>query len=183
MKIFRISFISVVLLSACNSTPSAKNFSGNWQPINIFQESTREIPLIKQHYFEPLPIDGTLKNMLERWSRESKVRLDYTHPSDFTLHRPASTVRQPNLEAALQELNDIYAPQKISINLESGKIVVKAKIEAVLPTFKSADTQEPAPENLKKTPKAPIPTVVNVFNLPTINGLDETIKPTNAITK
>lgn len=180
MKILRISFLSAVLLSACNSTPPAKNFSGNWQPVNVFQESTREIPLVKQHYFEPLPIDGTLKNMLERWARESKTGLSYMFTSDYTLHVPVATIKQPNLEAALQELNDVYAPQKINIGMESGQIVVRAKLEEL--SMNKTARAEVVAESEKIAPAKLAQPVLDATN-PALDPLDEAIKMANAIAK
>lgn len=135
MKKKHIGFSIVALLVAgCNSTPPAVNFSGSWQPINVYSTETLEIPLIRQHYFEPLPIDGTLKNMLSRWAREAGYGINYTHTSDFTLPLLASKIKQPNVEAALVEINDIYAPQKIGAFIENNQIVVRARVdEPILP--------------------------------------------------
>ena len=115
----------VLTLGGCNSTPPAPNFSGSWQPLNTYADRITEIPLVRQHYFEPLPIDGTLKSMLSRGGREAGMSLNYNYTSDFTLSNEIARIKQPNIEAAIAEINEIYATQQIAISVESGQLTVQ----------------------------------------------------------
>lgn len=117
----------VLTLGGCNSTPPAPNFSSSWQPLNTYADKITEIPLVRQHYFEPLPIDGTLKNMLSRWGHEAGMSFNYNHTSDFTLSHEVSRIKQPNIEAAIAEINEIYTTKQIVISVASGQLVVERK--------------------------------------------------------
>lgn len=119
----------VLTLGGCNSTPPAPNFSGSWQPLNTYADKITEIPLVRQHYFEPLPIDGTLKNMLSRWGHEAGMPLNYNHSSDFTLSQEVARIKQPNIEAAIADINEIYATKQIVISVAHEQLMVERKIQ------------------------------------------------------
>ncbi|HEX7814867.1 hypothetical protein [Dyella sp.] len=121
-------FVSVLSLTACG-TPPPRDFGGRWKPLNAFQKETREIPLGEAYLFQATPTDGTLKNMLTRWTHDTGMQLAYQHASDFTLHAPVAGIHTPNLVAATTELNAIYARQGLSIAVETKKIIVQAMHE------------------------------------------------------
>jgi len=118
------SLCLAAMLAACAA--HAPDFGGRWRPVNVFAETPREIPLQRAQVFAASPVDGTLRNLLQRWAQEAHLRLDYAHPSDFTLHRAAADVRASDLREALARLSQAYAGQRVVASLEEGRIVVRA---------------------------------------------------------
>ena len=96
--------LSLLVLTACASRP-APDLAGRWKPINRYAVTPQEIPLYQSYVFFVSPLDGTLKNTLERWSKDSKMTLSYLHPSDFTLHAQVAGIRTSNLQDALKQLS------------------------------------------------------------------------------
>lgn len=116
--------LAASLLAACAARP-APDFRGRWQPVNRYAETTQEIPLQQAYLFQPAPMDRTLKTMLERWARDSKMALAYGHPSDFTLHAPVAGIQTADLHEALARLNAIYAPHGVVLELADNRLVVR----------------------------------------------------------
>lgn len=112
------------MIAGC-AARAAPDFRGRWQPVNRYSETTQEIPLHQLYVFHPAPMDGTLKTMLARWMRDSRMLLVYEHPSDFTLHAPVAGIRTSDLGDALGQLNAIYAPQHVSIVLADNRVIVQ----------------------------------------------------------
>ncbi|GAB6197460.1 hypothetical protein [Lysobacter xanthus] len=123
-----IRFLSVAgvlaLLTACTTTP-APAFSGRWKPVNRFAEQTQAIPLRSAYAYYAAPVDRTLKSLLERWARDSRMELDYRHDSDFTLHRPVADVHSDDLKTALAQLTALYAAERVDIAIDGSRIVVR----------------------------------------------------------
>lgn len=113
----------VVVLSGCATRP-APDFGGRWNGVNRYAASAEEIPLNKAYVFHASPMDGTLKTMLTRWSKDSKMTLSYLHPSDFTLHEPVAKIHTNDLQQAVSQLNTAYADQQISVTASANQIVV-----------------------------------------------------------
>jgi hypothetical protein len=109
---------------ACASRP-APGISGHWTPVDRYAQRPQEIPLYPSHEFYAAPLDRTLKTMLARWARDSKLALNYQHGSDFTLFEPVSRIRTPELQQALAQLSALYAEQQVEIALIDGAIVVR----------------------------------------------------------
>lgn len=112
------------LLSACATRP-APDFGGRWKTVNHFAEETQAIPLQETYLFYASPMDGTLKNMLERWADDNNMVLTYRHPMDYTLHTAVADIRTPSLQEALSQLNAAYASQQVSISVSGNEIVVR----------------------------------------------------------
>ncbi|MCP3044097.1 hypothetical protein [Xanthomonas euvesicatoria] len=122
---------AVVMLSAC-ATKAAPDFGGRWKPVNRFAKTTMEIPLYKSYVYQATPMDGTLKTMLERWSRDSSMELDYKILSDYTLFGAVSDIGSTNVSEAAASLSSIYAQQGVSVLIVGNKIVVQpAAVSAV----------------------------------------------------
>lgn len=119
-----LALLLPVVLAACGTVP-APDFSGRWRPVNRFAETTEAIPLYQSYVFQSSPMDGTLKNMLTRWAKDSNMTLSYLHPSDFTLHAPVASVRAVNAQEAVSQLNAIYAAQHVSLAVEGSQIIVR----------------------------------------------------------
>jgi len=113
-----------LVMAAC-AAKSAPNFRGRWQPVNQFAETPREIPLHQAYVYAPLPLDRTLKSMLTRWARDSRMALSYRHGSDYTLHQPVAHIRTSDLQVALQQLNRAYALQGVVISADDSQITVR----------------------------------------------------------
>lgn len=121
----------VSLLAACGTTP-APNFRGRWQPVNRMDEVPRELPLHQAYVYAPSPMDRTLKTMLTRWARDSRMTLSYLYGSDFTLHQPVAGISSQSLQQAVADLNAAYAGQGIVIDADARQITVRAA-SAVVP--------------------------------------------------
>ncbi|HEY4581262.1 MAG TPA: hypothetical protein VIG88_00100 [Lysobacter sp.] len=118
------TFLLVAGLAAC-ATPPPAQVRGRWKPVNHFGDQPQAIALKPAYVYYAAPVDRTLKALLERWARDSRMTLDYRHDSDFTLYRPVAEVRGNDLHAALGRLASLYAPQQVSIAVEADRIVVR----------------------------------------------------------
>lgn len=112
-----------VLFAGCASSTAPK-VKGHWNPVNRFAESTEAIPLRPTHEFYALPVDGTLKNLLQRWANDSGRTMSYLHGEDFTLHTPVARIHTTDLSQAASELSAAYAGQSVRIEVEPDRIVV-----------------------------------------------------------
>lgn len=122
-RLFALLLLALAV-AACGPRP-APDISGRWKAVNRYAEQTEEIPLAKTYVFQAAPMDRTLKTMLERWARDSKMTLDYQHTSDFTLHAPVADLRSTSLPQAAAQLTSIYAPQQVSVTSDGTRIVVR----------------------------------------------------------
>ena len=127
----------IAMLAGCATRP-APDFGGRWKAVNHFSVVVEEIPLHQTYVFYPSPMDGTLKNMLTRWAKDSKMALSYLHTSDFTLHAPVAQLRTSDLQVAVSQLTSAYAEQRISITASNSRIVVR-QVESAQTTTTSDD--------------------------------------------
>lgn len=123
-SLFAVLIALAILQAGCATRP-APDFKGRWKSVNRYAETTEAIPLHQSYVFQPAPMDGTLKNMLTRWAKDSKMSLSYLHSSDFTLHAPVEQVNTYSLEQATSQLTSIYAGQRVSIVVEGKQIIVR----------------------------------------------------------
>ena len=120
--------ISVAMASLCAcASRGAPDFDGRWQPVNRYAERTRAIPLRPANVFRPAPMDRTLRAMLARWSRESGLRLDYRHPSDFLLHAEVAAIASPDVSAAVSQIDAVFAPEGVRVSRDGGAILVEVR--------------------------------------------------------
>ena len=123
----------VFLLAGCATRP-APDITGRWKPVNRYAAAAEEIPLYQSYVFHASPMDGTLKTMLTRWAKDSKMTLVYLHPSDFTLYGPVAQIQTNDLQRAVSELSAAYASQRVSVTAADNQIVVRAaQVEAPVP--------------------------------------------------
>jgi hypothetical protein len=137
-----LAFLALMsgVLASCATRP-APGIKGHWKAVNRYAETTEAIPLYQSYIFYPSPMDGTLKTMLTRWARDSKMTLSYLHPSDFTLHAPVAQVQSGNLQEAVSMLSAIYAEQRVSITATENQIVVRTSNSVQIePTENASDT-------------------------------------------
>ena len=127
-------------LTACASSP-APDVAGRWKPVNRYAEVPQEIPLQQAYVFFVSPLDGTLKNTLERWAKDSKMTLSYLHSSDFTLHAAVASIRTNSLREALNQISAAYASQQVNVVAEENQIVVRLADSAS--TVAGASTPSP----------------------------------------
>lgn len=132
--------VALVGLTACATT--APEYGGRWKPVNRYAELPQEIPLYEAYAFYPSPMDGTLKSMLERWARDSKMTLSYLHLSDFTLHSAVAGIHTNSLQEAVSQLTTAFAQQGVSITAEGNQIVVHGSTPETAAT--STDLPSPA---------------------------------------
>lgn len=110
-------------LAGC-ATPDARDFRGRWTPLNQFADTPKAIPLRQGYVYQATPADGTLKYMLDRWARDSKLQLAYEHPNDYTLHTQAARIRTDDIGAAAAELTSAYAGEGVRVGVEGSRIRV-----------------------------------------------------------
>lgn len=131
--------MALAATTACAT--AAPEYGGRWKPVNRYADVPQEIPLYQAYAFYPSPMDRTLKTMLERWARDSKMTLSYLHPSDFTLHAAVAGIRTNSLQEAASQLTAAFAPQGVSIAAEGNQIVVRGPTPAAAA---AADTSSAA---------------------------------------
>ena len=113
-----------MLLASC-ATPPAPKVSGRWKPVNHYGDQPQAIPLRPAYVYYVAPVDRTLKGLLERWARDSRMTLDYSHEADFTLYRPVADVHSDDLRAALASIATLYASQQVAIAVEGDRLTVR----------------------------------------------------------
>ena len=115
----------MLVLSGCATRP-APDFGGRWKPANRYAATAEEIPLYQSYVFTASPMDGTLRNMLTRWAKDSKMTLSYLHPSDFSLYQPVAQINTNDLQQAVFQLTSAYAGKRVSVTASNNQIVVRA---------------------------------------------------------
>lgn len=123
-KVVVVCVLCVPLLLAACATPEAPGISGRWRPVNRFAEAPQAIPLQQAYIYQASPADGTLKSMLGRWAKDSRMTLAYLHPNDYTLHAPVAQVRTSSLEEAAAGLSSAYAAYGVKVAIDRPRIVV-----------------------------------------------------------
>ncbi len=127
----RLSLLAfLVVLQAC-TTPQAVDMADNWKPVNTLSEVPQEIPLKEEAElprFQMLPTDPTLRHMLERWAKEYGGSLDWQYPSDLTLVSGLESIKDNNLQRALNTVRRSYAAQKLRVQVTANKSVLVTKI-------------------------------------------------------
>jgi hypothetical protein len=127
-----VAMVAMVVLAGC-STPAPRDYGGRWKPVNRFAATTTEIPLASAYVFYASPLDGTLKALLTRWSKDTGLQLSFRLGADYTLVAPVATIRTSDLHKAAAELSTFYAAQGILITAEPGQLVVQLASVAVAP--------------------------------------------------
>lgn len=123
------SLLLLALLAGCATRP-APDIRGRWRPVNYFADAPQELPLQPAHAYHAAPSDRTLKALLDRWAKDAGMRLDYQHPSDFTLHAPVMQMRSGDVRDATSRLAALYAAQQVAISVEDARIVVRRAASA-----------------------------------------------------
>lgn len=135
-----IGTLAVILLAGC-AAPKPKDFSGKWHPVNRFSSTVTPIPLQRPYTYFASPLDATLKTLLERWAKDTGMRVDYRLRDDFTLYTPVSAIHTADAGSALAQLNRIYAAQDVSITIDRGAFVVDVKTPTPRAPSDSASTK------------------------------------------
>jgi hypothetical protein len=130
--------LACLLLAACG-TPPAKDFKGSWRPVNHFRAVPTEIPLHRHYVYFAAPVDETLKSMLARWASDTERNLDYQLSYDVTLYQAVAALRTPDIEAAISELNALYAAQGVRVSVQPGEILVTSTNRRVPSTASAAN--------------------------------------------
>jgi hypothetical protein len=136
-----------MLLSACG-TPAAKDFGGRWKPVNKYDDKVVEIPLALPYTYYAAPMDGTLKTMLTRWTKDTGLKLAYRLRSDFSLTRAASGIHTTELRDATAQLSTIYGAQGVAVTVDGPQLVVEEVSASVAPAPAAPSAQAP----IKPTP-------------------------------
>lgn len=116
--------LGMLALAGC-AAPPAKDFGGRWRPVNQFQSAPERIQLQQPYVFYASPLDGTLKNMLTRWAKDTGMRLVYKLPYDYTLYTPVSDIRSQSIADAVARLSSIYSGEHVAITAVGQEIVVE----------------------------------------------------------
>ena len=122
--------IVIGVLQAC-AAPKATDIADNWRPVNSLGAKPQEIPLkeeVELPKFQMLPTDATLRHMLERWAKENGGSLDWQFPSDLTLVSGLESVKDSNLQRALNTVRRNYAAQKLRIQISANKVMLVTKM-------------------------------------------------------
>lgn len=121
---------AALLLQAC-AAPKATDIADNWKPVNTLAAKPQEIPLKEEAElpkFQMLPTDATLRHMLERWARENGGTLDWQYPSDLTLVAGLDTIKDNNLQRALNTVRRTYAAQKLRIQVSASRAMLVTRM-------------------------------------------------------
>ncbi len=144
LPVARATFIVAALfvLTSCATRP-APGISGRWKPVNHFADAPDEIPLQRGYVFLASPLDGTLKTLLARWAADSKMTLDYRHPSDFSLYEPVAAIRTGDLQQAVVALTALYRQQRVLVVVSGNAIVVRQIDAAPVPSLPGGTAAAP----------------------------------------
>ncbi|WP_434779715.1 hypothetical protein [Neisseria sp. Ec49-e6-T10] len=132
-----LTFCMILTLFGCGHAP---NYSGSWKPLNTYSSQIEEIPLAKPYEYTVLPIDKTLKALLERWTADSKIMLSYQSTFDYTLPRSVGQIKEHDLPQAIAWLNQFYANKGVVIRQEGDYLVTVTNFVVESPKEKPALT-------------------------------------------
>jgi Toxin co-regulated pilus biosynthesis protein Q len=121
---------AALLLQAC-AAPKAADIGDNWKPVNTLAATPQEIPLKEETElprFQMLPTDATLRHMLDRWARENGGTLDWQYPSDLTLVAGLDTIKDNNLQRALNTVRRTYAAQKLRVQVSANRAMLVTRM-------------------------------------------------------
>lgn len=121
---------AALLLQAC-AAPKAIDIADNWKPVNTLAAKPQEIPLKEENElprFQMLPTDATLRHMLERWAKENGGSLDWQYPSDLTLVSGLESIKDNNLQRALNTVRRSYAAQKLRIQVSANRSMLVTRM-------------------------------------------------------
>lgn len=124
------AFLMAGLLQAC-AAPKAIDIADNWKPVNALAAKPQEIPLKEEvalPKFQMLPTDASLRHMLERWAKENGGALDWQYPSDLTLVSGLESIKDNNLQRALNSVRRNYAAQKLRIQVSASRSMLVTKM-------------------------------------------------------
>lgn len=124
------ALLLVGLLQAC-AAPKPIDISDSWKPVNTLAAKPQEIPLKEENElprFQMLPTDATLRHMLERWAKENGGALDWQYPSDLTLVSGLESIKDNNLQRALNAVRRNYAAQKLRIQVSASRSMLVTKM-------------------------------------------------------
>jgi len=122
--------VMALLLQAC-AAPKAIDITDNWKPVNTLAAKPQEIPLKEEvalPKFQMLPTDASLRHMLERWAKENGGALDWQYPSDLTLVSGLESIKDSNLQRALNSVRRNYAAQKLRIQVSASRSMLVTKM-------------------------------------------------------
>ena len=125
-----LASLAVLLVQAC-AAPKAIDIADNWKPVNTLAAVPQEIPLKEEAElikFQMLPTDTTLRNMLERWAKEHGGSLDWQFPSDLTLVSSLDSIKDNNLQRALNTVRRSYAAQKLRIQVSANRTMLVTRM-------------------------------------------------------
>lgn len=134
--------VAVMLLAGCGTKP-APDFRGKWREVNTLSSEPMPIPLQQMQAFVVSPVDRSLRDVLQRWSRQAALPLDYRATLDFTIHAAATEARGADLYAALAALQFAYAAQGVTLEVIDGRLVA-----TVGPTLAGASSGSPPSDAL-----------------------------------
>ncbi len=146
-----------MLLSACG-TPAAKDFGGRWKPVNKYDDKVVEIPLALPYTYYAAPMDGTLKTMLTRWTKDTGLKLAYRLRSDFSLTRAASGIHTTELRDAAAQLSTIYGAQGVAVTVSGSELVVEEVSASTTPVPVAAPAAPGAKVSAAQAPVTSEPT-------------------------
>jgi hypothetical protein len=174
--------LAAVLLAGCGAPPPA-DFGSNWTALNQFRDTPQEVPLVPAYVYYASPMDGTLRGMLRRWADDNAMPLVWQLNSDYTLHKAVARLRATSLQAAANELNQIYTSQGVSITVDTERILVRLNPPAeqpASPVDQPASAAAPAlpPKGTSERSPQPDTNAAAVRRLSTADGvLAEPVKP------
>ncbi|MGY3266662.1 hypothetical protein [Lysobacter sp. HA35] len=137
---FLVVVAATASLAACATRPPP-SATGRWMPVNHYDAQSIALPLRPAYVYYAAPVDRTLKGLLERWARDSKMELEYRHDSDFTLYRGVADLHGDDLRSTLAQLASLYAAQQVAIDVEGNRIVVKRAAAASTPAANATGGQ------------------------------------------
>ena len=73
------------------------------------------------YQYSALRIDTSLRQMLERWARDTALGFQMKCVNDYTIPYKLLTIKSPNLKTALDEVNEIYTQQGIKAFLDESR--------------------------------------------------------------
>ena len=126
--VFAVALAAV--LQGC-AAPKASDIADNWKSVNALAAKPQEIPLKEENElpkFQMLPTDATLRHMLERWAKENGGTLDWQYPSDLTLVSGLESVKDNNLQRALNSVRRNYAAQKLRIQMSASRSMLVTRM-------------------------------------------------------
>ena len=112
--------LGLMLLAGC-AGDAAPDFAGHWQPVNRYQAASTSSS--RMPVYAASTRDGSLRQLLRRWSTQGGLQLDDRLLQDYPLPSTLAGFHHLSLPQALLALQTLYAQEQVMLELQGRQLL------------------------------------------------------------